>query len=249
VPDPAKLDEVGEFEALLVNDALADAAPVAVGVKCTVNDTGVPTFTVTGNVKPVTENSVGLVPLKATDDTTTVAVLAVNVPLAVPLVPTTTLPTLIGLVTLSVPCEPTEDPDSGIVRVGFCASDVTVMLPLKVPGDCGVNFTLNEALCPAVNVTGGVMPEKLNPVPAAATWLMCASDPPVFFRVSVWDEFWPTWMLVNVMLVGFAVKFACVTPVPDSGIPIFAEPVTVSDMVPDTTPALTGSNVTLNVDV
>jgi len=176
-------------------------------------------------------------------------VLAVSVPFAVPLVPTTTLPTAIGLVTLKLPCEPTAVPVTGIVRVGFCASEVTVMLPLKVPGDCGANFTLNETLCPGVNVTGGVIPEKVNPVPLAATWLMCASTPPVFFRVSVCDEFWPTCMFVNVMLVGFAVKLACVTPVPLTGMPIFAEPVTVSDIVPLTAPALAGSNVTLNVEV
>ena len=186
---PFRAVEVGEFDALLTNDALADAAPVAVGVKCTVNDTGVPTLTVTGNVRPVMENSVGFVPLNATDETTTFAVLAVKVPVAVPLVSTTTLPTLIGLVTLKVPCAPAADPVSGIVKVGFCASEVTVMLPLKVPADCGANFTLKETLCPAVNVTGGLIPEKLNPVPLAPTALMCASDPPVFFTVSVCDEF------------------------------------------------------------
>ena len=52
---------------------------------------------------------------------------------------------------------------------------------------------------------------------------------------------------MKVKLVGFAVKFAGVTPVPDSGIAIFADPLTVSDIVPFTRPAADGSNVTLNV--
>ena len=54
-------------------------------------------------------------------------------------------------------------------------------------------------------------------------------------------------MPVKVMLVGFAVKFPGVTPVPVRAIPIFADPLTVSDIVPVTAPALDGSNVTLNV--
>jgi hypothetical protein len=218
-------------------------------VKFTVNETGVPTATVTGNVRPVMENSVGFVPLRATDETTTLAVLAVKVPVAVPLVPTTTLPTLIGLVTLTVPCAPTPVPVSGIVSVGFCASDVTVTLPLKLPADGGVKFTLNVTLWPAVKVTGGVIPETLKPVPPAPTAVMCASDPPVFFTVSVCDEFCPTGTFVNVMLVGFAVNVAAVTPVPVRGIAMFPDPLTVSDIVPLTVPALAGSKVTLKVEL
>ena len=184
MPLPVKVVEVGEFEALLAKPALADAEPVAVGVKVTVNDTGVPTMTVTGSDKPVIENSVGFAPLKPTDDTSTFAPLAAKVPVAVPLVPTTTLPTAIGLVTIKVPCAPAAVPDTGITRLGSCASDVTVTLPLKVPADCGVNATVNVTLCPAVNVSGGVIPETLKPVPLAATAVTCASEPPVFFIVS-----------------------------------------------------------------
>jgi hypothetical protein len=110
---------VGEFEALLAKVAIAEADPVAVGLKVTVNDTGVPTATVTGKVRPLIANSFGFVPLMPTEETITVAPLADNVPVAVPLLPSITFPTLIGFVTLSVPCAPTAVPDTGIVSVGF----------------------------------------------------------------------------------------------------------------------------------
>lgn len=60
-------------------------------------------------------------------------------------------------------------PDKGIVRVGFDALDVTVRLPLALPADDGANDTLNVVLCPAVSVTGVVIPVKLNPDPLIET--------------------------------------------------------------------------------
>ena len=83
--------------------------------------------------------------------------------------PTVTLPKLrlVGL----APRPPGEIPvpDSGMVRVGFEASDVMVTLPLALPADDGANETLNVALCPVVSVTGVVIPLKLNPEPLIAT--------------------------------------------------------------------------------
>jgi hypothetical protein len=40
-------------------------------------------------------------------------------------------------------------------------------------------------LCPAVNVTGVVIPETVNPVPDAVTAEIVALVPPVFLMVSV----------------------------------------------------------------
>ena len=54
-----------------------------------------------------------------------------------------------------------------------------------MPVDVGANVTVNDVLCPGVNVTGGVIPETLNPVPAAATAEIVALVPPVFVTVSV----------------------------------------------------------------
>ena len=55
---------------------------------------------------------------------------------------------------------------------------------------------MKVVLCPAVNVTGGVISEVLNPVPVAATAEIVALVPPVFLIVSVWLELCPTVMLV-----------------------------------------------------
>jgi len=85
------------------------------------------------------------------------------------LFPTVTLPKLrlVGLAP-SVPGV-TPLPESGIVSVGFDALDVRVRFPLAPPADDGVNETLNVALCPAVSVTGVVIPVKLNPEPLTET--------------------------------------------------------------------------------
>ncbi len=102
VPVPVSAAELGELEPLLAKEAVADAAPVAPGVNVTVKDTGWLVVTVTGNERPLMENSEGFVPLKPTDETDTLAPVALRVPVCVPLVPTVTLPTFTGL-TLNVP--------------------------------------------------------------------------------------------------------------------------------------------------
>ena len=70
-------------------------------------------------------------------------------------------------------------------KLGFNAFEVTVTVPGKEPADVGANVTVNVVLCPAVNVTGGVIPEMLNPVPDAPTAEIVALVPPVFWIVSV----------------------------------------------------------------
>jgi hypothetical protein len=79
----------------------------------------------------------------------------------------------------------TEVPLRGIDKLGFDAFDVTVAVPGNVPTDVGANFTVKVVLCPAVNVTGVVIPETVNPVPDAATAEIVALVPPVLVRVSV----------------------------------------------------------------
>ena len=85
------------------------------------------------------------------------------------LFPTVMLPKLraVGL----APSAPgvTPVPDRGMVRVGFGALEVIVRLPLTLPADDGANETLNVALCPAVRMTGVVIPLKLNPEPLIET--------------------------------------------------------------------------------
>jgi hypothetical protein len=77
---PLRAAALGELEAVLANDADAEAAPVAPGVNVTVNGTGWLVVTVTGNERPLIENSEGLVPPKLTEVTDTLAPAAVSVP-------------------------------------------------------------------------------------------------------------------------------------------------------------------------
>jgi hypothetical protein len=71
-----------------------------------------------------------------------------------------------------------------------------VTVPGNVPVEVGAKVTVNVVLCPAVNVTGGVIPEMLKPVPDSATAEIVALVPPVFVSVSVWLEVCPTVMFV-----------------------------------------------------
>lgn len=167
MPVPVRPPAVGVLEAVLANEAEAEAAPVAPGVNFTVKATGWAVVTVTGNSRPLIENSEGLEPLRLTDDTDTLAPLALRVPVWVPLVPTTTLPTVTEL-TLNVPmlCV-IADPVSATLKVGFEAFESIATLPGKLPADCGAKVTVKDALCPGVKVSGADIPEMLKPVPAA----------------------------------------------------------------------------------
>jgi hypothetical protein len=49
-------------------------------------------------------------------------------------------------------------PDSGMVRVGFEASEVTVTVPLVLPLVCGAKATVRVVLCEALSVSGVVIP-------------------------------------------------------------------------------------------
>ena len=79
-PVPVKAATAGELEALLAKEAVAEAAPVAPGVNFTVNDTDWLVVIVTGNERPLIENSEGFVPPIVTEETTTFAAVAVKVP-------------------------------------------------------------------------------------------------------------------------------------------------------------------------
>jgi hypothetical protein len=83
--------------------------------------------------------------------------------------PTVTLPKarLLGLVPSAPGATPV--PDKGMVKVGLGAFEVMVTLPLAFAADCGVKVTLKLALCPAVSVTGAVIPLTVNPVPLIPT--------------------------------------------------------------------------------
>lgn len=76
-------------------------------------------------------------------------------------------------------------PLNAMVKVGFDAFDVMEILPLKLFADGGVKVTLNEALCPGVNVRGVEIPDMLNPLPFSVAAEIVMFEPPVFLSVSV----------------------------------------------------------------
>jgi hypothetical protein len=102
--------------------------------------------------------------------TVTFAPAAVSVPVAVPLVPVNTLPIATGAgAAVSVPAVVDPVPAREMVRVGFDAFEVTVTLPVTLAVDVGAKVTVKVALCPAVSVTGAVIPLRVKPVPLIPT--------------------------------------------------------------------------------
>lgn len=71
----------------------------------------------------------------------------------------------------------------------------------------------------------------------------------MFVTVSVCVGLWPTCTFVNVRLVGFAVKVAGVTPVPDNAMSTdVVDPLTVSDSLPLLAPVVVGAKLALKVE-
>jgi hypothetical protein len=90
-PVPVKEAETGELEALLSNDTLAEAVPLACGLNRTLNETLWPGASVSGNDNPLRTNS-ELV--EVAEVIVVLAPLTLRVALSVSLAPTTTLPKL-----------------------------------------------------------------------------------------------------------------------------------------------------------
>jgi len=165
-PVPVRAAVIVGVCALLVKLKVPLAAPVAVGLKVTMNETLWFAAIVAGRDNPLMVNT-ALFEVAAV--TVTLAPLAVRVPDAVPLVPTTTLPREIVVgETLSCPVAAVPVPDSAMVRVGLEALEVRVTVPVALPPAVGANATLKVVLCPAVSVTGAVMPLRVKPVPLIA---------------------------------------------------------------------------------
>jgi len=163
VPVPVRAAVIVGVCALLVKVKTPLAAPVAVGLKVTVNGTLWPAVIVAGRDNPLKVNT-ALFDVAAV--TVTLAPLAVRVPDAVPLVPTTTLPRakLVEERT-SCPVAAAPVPDRAMVRVGLEALEVMLTVPVALPAAVGVKVTLKVALWPEVSVTGAVMPLMVKPVP------------------------------------------------------------------------------------
>jgi hypothetical protein len=204
-----------------------------------------PAGIVAGSETPLTTNSELLV-LAA--ETVTLAPLAVRLPCASPLVPTTTLPTGSVAAALRVPTGFAPVPLNGIARVVFVAFEVRVTLPLAEPADPGVNFTLKVAPCPAANVTGAVMPLRVNPVPLMATLEMTTEVPPVLVTVSESDLLLPTVTVLKPRELGLGERSPAANPVPDKDmVKVGLEPSETMVTVPAAAPVALGAKATEKV--
>lgn len=143
VPVPVMVCTVGEFDALLANDNDAEVAPLAWGVKVTVNGADCPAVSVVGSEIPESTNSLLL---RLADVTVTEAPLAVRLPLRDELDPSTTLPKLrlVGDTASWPGAVPV--PESAMFSGEFEAFDVTVRFPLADPALAGVNVAVNVTL-------------------------------------------------------------------------------------------------------
>lgn len=219
-PVPVTVAAAGEFEASLVKEALTVAKPLDCGVKVTVKFTLWPEGMVTGNANPVMENS-ELPTL--TEDTVTLAPVALSVPVCVPLVPTVTFPTpMVAGLTLSCPgfgCV-VPAPLNAMVRLGLEASLARARLPLAL-ADVGVKTTLKVVLCAGARINGRSKPVALKSLPVKFACVMVRLLPPVLVSVSVALWLVPICTLPKLMLVGAALKVpegeSCA---PEAGLPV-----------------------------
>ena len=83
-------------------------------------------------------------------------------------------------------------PERGTLKFGSAAFEVIATLPLAAPPVVGVNVTVNDVLCPVVNVNGSEIPLMLKPVPVAEAAEIVRLVPPLLVKVSDRLAFLPT---------------------------------------------------------
>jgi hypothetical protein len=134
---------------------MAEAEPLACGVKVRVNVAVCPAGMVIGSAGPVSVNSALFTEAEVT---VTLALVALSVAVMFLLWPTVTLPNpkLVG----ETPNVPTAAPvpDKLIAGRVFEALETTETLPVGLPAACGAKLTLKVKLCPALMVKGTVTP-------------------------------------------------------------------------------------------
>jgi len=166
---------------LAANETVVAATPELLGVKVRVKGTLCPVAIVSGSAIPRRENSESVTP---TDDNVTVDPVAVRVPDCVLLVPTVTFPKSVARgVTASCPWA-MPVPATGIVSDEVAASELTLTLPLALPGERGVNITVKVTLWPTARVSGTFKPVKTKLLPVVAACVMVTVEPPVLLRAA-----------------------------------------------------------------
>jgi len=234
----------GEFAALLENDKEPEVAPLACGVKVTVNGVVWPAASVIGSEIPESVNS----PLFILADViVTEAPLAFKLLLSDELDPTTTLPKLrlVGETANWPAAVPV--PESVIFSGELDAFDTRDRLPLAAAALAGVKVAVKVTLWLAVSVRGKLNPLIEKPDPLKFACEMVTVDPPVLVTVSDRFVLFPTCTLPNASVVGFAIRSPGVTPVPESGMfKLESEPFEVMLTLPLAAPLARGEKSTVN---
>ncbi len=178
------------FEAFEVTVRLPLAAPLALGLKVTVNEVLWPAERVRGKDRPLRLNPAPVAVAAEIVRLDPPELVSVSDRLEFPPVCTVPNTRLAGL-GVRVPAV-TPVPDSGILRLGFDPLEVTLIEPVAAPLVVGAKRTLNEALWPAGRVRGRERPLRVNPDPVAAAAEMVMDDPPEFVSVPASDFELPT---------------------------------------------------------
>jgi hypothetical protein len=229
----------GEPGALSVSETDPLTSPPEVGEKTTLNEVLLPAATDAGSERPLMLKPA---PVTLAAETVSVAVpLFVRVIVWELLVPVVTFPKT-AVVGLAEICGCVAVPLMAIVRGEPVALLVTEMLPLALPAVVGANWAVNDALPPALIVTGTMRPLIVNPAPVALAAEIVTVADPEFVNVIDWDPLLPTRTLPKLTLDGFAERVACV-PVPVRAIEA-GEPgaLLASETLPVALPAIVGAN-------
>jgi hypothetical protein len=215
-PAPARDSDTEPFDALLKNANVEEVLPEACGAKVTLNEAVCPDAIVTGKEIPLTENGDPVV--MPAEVTVTEPLLALNVAVCFLFDPTVTFPKfmLTGLTASCPAVTVPPDPARGIESVELAAFEVIEIAPLAEPVDVGAKTTLKVKLWLALNVTGGVRPVKLKPVPLGTTCDMVTAEVLELVKVSESVFFDPVCTEPKLKLVGFEVSCPPATLVPES---------------------------------
>ena len=242
LPVPVADSLTEEPDAFVTNDTVADAAPLACGVKVRVNEAVPPAGIVTGNDSPLTANSELFADAEVTVTLEPVAFMVAGKLL---LAPTRTVPKLkLPGVTENWPAA-VPVPDSETEGVVPDAFDTKEILPVSDPAEGGVNVTLKVKVCPAERVKGRLNPLMVNPVPVKLAWVTVTLAPPELVRTAFCVPLLPTCTLPK--LTALAVSVPGVTPVPESGIvKVAVFPLLVIARLTVLLPADCGAKATLN---
>lgn len=206
-PVPDNEIAVGEVGALLTTEIEPVTLELLAGLNTALNVADPPAGIVTGAVNPVVLN-----PLPVTENCEIVRLAFPGFEITTGcefVLPVVTVPklTLAGFAAICA-CVPV--PLKATLNVGSAPLLVaaTAMLPLALFVFVGVNCAVNVVLCPALRLTGSVIPVTLNPVPLALTPVTLSLAVPEFVTVTTCFAVVPTATPPNETVAGLMVKAA-----------------------------------------